>query len=428
MNKTEYPLLGEAVYAHTLPCGLEIRVIPKQGFAKTYAFLAANYGSVDMTFRDGDELVQAPAGVAHYLEHKMFDLPEGNAMQQFAATGASPNAFTSYAMTAYYFDCTDRFEENLRLLLHFVTTPYFTQESVEKERSIIAQEIRMYEDSAGSACFEQLAQAMYAHHPLRVPIAGTVESIQAITPELLYRCHASFYDPANLMLCVVGDVSPQRICDLAAALMPQHTRPVPQKDYGAPEALTPVHSKLSRRMEIAMPAFSAGFKARPTARGIDAFRAEIAGELAAEMLAGEGSALYGKLYDAGLIDADFSTGYESLRGAAFLNADGDSRDPDAVRQALLDEADRLLRQGLDQAEFDRLKKSALGRRLRDLDSFESICYRTCAYHFEGCDYFSFPGIYASIQLQDVADFLRDTVQPERAALSVILPKETEGRV
>lgn len=286
----------------------------------------------------------------------------------------------------------------------------------------------MYEDSAGSACFEQLAQAMYAHHPLRVPIAGTVESIQAITPELLYRCHASFYDPANLMLCVVGDVSPQRICDLAAALMPQHTRPVPQKDYGAPEALTPVHSKLSRRMEIAMPAFSAGFKARPTARGIDAFRAEIAGELAAEMLAGEGSALYGKLYDAGLIDADFSIGYESLRGAAFLNADGDSRDPDAVRQALLDEADRLLRQGLDQAEFDRLKKSALGRRLRDLDSFESICYRTCAYHFEGCDYFSFPGIYASIQLQDVADFLRDTVQPERAALSVILPKETEGRV
>ena len=288
MNKTEYPLLGEAVYAHTLPCGLEIRVIPKQGFAKTYAFLAANYGSVDTTFRDGDELVQAPAGVAYYLEHKMFDLPEGNAMQQFAATGASPNAFTSYAMTAYYFDCTDRFEENLRLLLHFVTTPYFTQESVEKERSIIAQEIRMYEDSAGSACFEQLAQAMYAHHPLRVPIAGTVESIQAITPELLYRCHASFYDPANLMLCVVGDVSPQRICDLAAALMPQHTRPVPQKDYGAPEALTPVHSKLSRRMEIAMPAFSAGFKARPTARGIDAFRAEIAGELAAEMLAGEG--------------------------------------------------------------------------------------------------------------------------------------------
>ena len=179
MNKTEYPLLGEAVYAHTLPCGLEIRVIPKRGFAKTYAFLAANYGSVDMTFRDGDELVQAPAGVAHYLEHKMFDLPEGNAMQQFAATGASPNAYTSYAMTAYYFDCTDRFEENLRLLLHFV---------------IIAQEIRMFEDSAGSACFEQLAQAMYAHHPLRVPIAGTVESIQAITPELLYRCHASFYE------------------------------------------------------------------------------------------------------------------------------------------------------------------------------------------------------------------------------------------
>lgn len=281
----------------------------------------------------------------------------------------------------------------------------------------------MYEDSAGSACFEQLTQAMYAHHPLRVPIAGTVESIQAITPALLYRCHRAFYDPANLILCVVGDVVPQQICQIAAQETPQHSQGAPRKLYGAPEALQVVQNRLQRQMEIAMPTFSIGFKARPAARGFAAFRAEVIGELAAEMLAGEGSVLFGKLYDQGLIDADFSIGYESLAGAAFLNADGDSKDPEAVRQALLEEAQRLQRQGLDRQEFERLKKSAIGRRLRDLDSFESICYRMCAYYFEGCDYFSFPGIYATVELEDVAAFLADTLQPERAALSVIVPKE-----
>ena len=425
MNKREYPHLDETLFETQLSNGLHVRVIPKRGFAKTYAFLATNYGSIDTSYRYNGQAMTSPAGVAHYLEHKMFDLPDGNAMQLFARTGASPNAFTSYNMTAYYFVATEEVEENLRNLLHFVYTPYFTEESVEKERGIIAQEILMYDDSADSRGFELLAEAMYENHPLRVPIAGSVESIQDITAQTLYDCHKAFYDPANMILCVVGDVDPARVVAIAEAHSPAASQGAPERDYGPEEALTPVKALNEACMEVSMPTFTIGFKSPVPKKGFDSFKTEIIGELAAEMLAGESSELYSRLYDEGLVDADFSIGYESLPGAAFLSADGDSKDPRAVLQALLDEAKRLVREGLDEELFQRLKKSALGRRMRDLDSFESICYRICAYFFENCDYLSFPGIYQAVSLQDVADFLADTVTAERAAMSVIYPKEKE---
>ena len=425
MNKREYPHLDEVLYELQLENGLQIRVVPKRGFAKTYAFLATNYGSIDTSYAYQGQTMTSPAGVAHYLEHKMFDLEEGNAMQLFAKTGASPNAFTSYSMTAYYFVCTDQWQENLKHLLHFVYTPYFTQESVEKERGIIAQEIRMYEDNADSCGFEQLARAMYAHHPLRVPIAGSVESIQDITAQTLYDCYEAFYSPANMILCVVGDVDPLEIRRIAQENTPAESRGKPLRCYGPEEPLTPVRPLVEREMEISMPSFTIGFKAAAPKPGFDSFKAEFVGELAAEMLAGESSELYTRLYNEGLIDADFSIGYESLPGAAFLNAEGDSKAPQSVLQALLEEARRLQREGLDADTFQRLKKSALGRRMRDLDSFESIGYRICAYYFENCDYLSFPGIYEAVTLEDIARFLAEVVRPERAAMSVISPKTKE---
>ena len=425
MNKREYPHLDEVLYELQLENGLQIRVVPKRGFAKTYAFLATNYGSIDTSYAYQGQTMTSPAGVAHYLEHKMFDLEEGNAMQLFAKTGASPNAFTSYSMTAYYFVCTDQWQENLKHLLHFVYTPYFTQESVDKERGIIAQEIRMYEDNADSCGFEQLARAMYAHHPLRVPIAGSVESIQDITAQTLYDCYEAFYSPANMILCVVGDVDPLEIRRIAQENTPAESRGKPLRCYGPEEPLTPVRPLVEREMEISMPSFTIGFKAAAPKPGFDSFKAEFVGELAAEMLAGESSELYTRLYNEGLIDADFSIGYESLPGAAFLNAEGDSKAPQSVLQALLEEARRLQREGLDADTFQRLKKSALGRRMRDLDSFESIGYRICAYYFENCDYLSFPGIYEAVTLEDLARFLAEVVRPERAAMSVISPKTKE---
>ena len=181
MRTIEVPRLGERCLEHRLPNGLTIRVVPKPGFARKYAFFAVNYGSIDTKFTLEGREIRTPDGVAHYLEHKMFDLPDGDAMERFAAAGASPNAFTSYDMTAYYFSCTDRFQENFRTLLDMVAEPYFTEASVNKERGIIGQEIRMYEDSADSRLYENLFSAMFRHHPIRVPIAGTVESIADIT-------------------------------------------------------------------------------------------------------------------------------------------------------------------------------------------------------------------------------------------------------
>lgn len=425
MKLYAYPKLGEQFYEQKLPNGLCVRVLPKPGFARRYAFLGVNFGSIDTHFTLGGREYRVPDGIAHYLEHKMFDLPEGDATEQFAAHGGSPNAFTSYTMTAYYFDCTEEFEENLRILLRLVTVPYFTPESVEKERGIIAQEIRMYEDSAESRVYEDLFRGMFAVHPVRVPVAGTVESIAEITPQALYDCHAAFYRPGNMILCVAGDVDPEAVVRIARELTSETSAPLPVRDYGAAEALSCPMPIQQRVMEVAMPTFAFGFKCAPPAQ--DALmRREVLGDLAAEILAGESSELYQRLYERGLIDAGFSVGYESVKDACLLSASGDSTDPEAVQRALLSEAAHIAKNGVDPAQFARLVKSALGRRTRDLDSFESICYLMGgSYYFDGVDYLRFPEVYASVTSEDVRRFLAETVQPERAALAVVRPKEGE---
>lgn len=424
MKLFEYPKLGERCWQEILPNGLCVRVVPKPGFTRRYAFLGVNFGSIDTQFTLGGVRHRVPDGIAHYLEHKMFDLPEDNAMNLFAAHGGSPNAFTGYAMTAYYFDCTEEFEENLKILLRLVTEPYFTPESVEKERGIIAQEIRMYEDSAESRVVEDLFAGMFRSHPVRVPIAGTVESIAEITAQSLYDCHAAFYQPGNMVLCVAGDVDPETVVRIAREGTPAQPGVLPQRDYGAPEAFSCPHSRMERTMEVAMPTFAIGFKCPPPES--EPLRREIVGEIAAEILAGESSVLYQRLYERGLIDAGFSVGYESVKDACLLSATGDSRDPEAIMQALLDEAARIAKEGFDRAQFDRLVRSAVGRRTRDLDSFESICYLMGGtYYFDGVDYLRFPEAYASVAPEDVQRFLTETVRPEHAALSVVRPKEGE---
>jgi len=425
MKRKEYTGLGELVYEAVLSSGLQTRVVVKSGFSKAYAFLAVDYGSIDTDYSVNGTAVSTPKGVAHYLEHKMFDLPDGNAMQLFAKYGGSPNAFTSYDMTAYYVECTENVKENLELLLRMVTTPFYTKESVDKEQGIIAQEIQMYEDSAESKVFENLFENLYASHPIRWPIAGTVESIRKITAETLYECHRTFYTPENMMLVVVGDVNPSMIMETAERVVSAGEKQTVLRNYGSPETMLPSCTESECSMEIAMPTFAIGFKSEPAAFGIDSMRQEIVGDLAAEILAGESSLLYESMYEKNLIDSAFSIGYEGLKQASALTAGGDSLEPQAVLDALLEEAQRIGRDGLDEDLFYRLKKSSIGRRIRNLDSFESICYRICAYHFEGVDYFEFPEIYHTVTPEETADFLRRTVVKERAAISVIRPTAKE---
>lgn len=425
MNERFFENLGERVYEDTLPNGLRIKVVPKRGFARSYAFFATNYGSMDTRFQlDGKPYV-SPDGVAHYLEHKMFDMPDGNALQKLSQTGASPNAFTSYNITAYHFSCTSAFEENFRTLLQFVSQGYFTQESVEKERGIIAQEIKMYADNPGSRVDENLFRAMYKNHPIRVPIAGTVESIQDITAKTLQDCHRAFYDPSNMVLCVVGDVDPQMIRETAMEILPKEPGGASDRDYGEKEPREPFMHTITQEMEVSMPMFSAGFKGAEIPRGTQRLRQEIIGDLAGEILCGESSRLYQSLYESGLIDPGFGVSYSLVREQSMLCLGGDSMEPQAVLDAVLEEAKKIVEEGVDEALFLRLKRSAVGRRIRGLDSFEGLCYRLALSDFDGYDYFMFPELYESITAEDVRQLIAREVTPEQAVLSVILPKTRE---
>lgn len=354
----------------------------------------------------------------------MFDLPDRDTTQLFAALGGNPNAFTSFDITAYYVECTEHLKENLKLLLDMVFTPWFTPQSVEKERGIIAQEIRMYDDSAESKVYENMLSALYAHHPIRHSIAGTEESIGQITSQTLYDCHGAFYTPGNMILCVVGDVDPDEIFTIAEQVKPGKAAAT-ARNYGPAEPMTANMPLVECAMEVSMPMFCLGFKAEPSLSGREAMLRDIVGDLAAEVLMGESSPLYARLYEQGLIDAGFSCGYESVRGAGLLSASGDSEEPEAVLRSILEEADLIRQSGVNEALFEQLKRSAMGRWIRGLDSFESICYRTCAYEFDGMDYFDFMDVFRSVTVQQVAEFLDRIVTKERCTLSVVWPKDQE---
>ena len=425
MNERIFPGLGEKIYEDTLPNGLRIKVVPKRGFARSYAFFATDYGSMDTRFRlDGKDYV-SPDGVAHYLEHKMFDMPDGNALQKMSQTGASPNAFTSYNITAYHFSCTSMFEENFRTLLQFVSQGYFTQESVEKERGIIAQEIKMYADNPASQVDVNLFCAMYRNHPIRVSVAGTVESIQDITAQTLIDCHRAFYDPSNMVLCVVGDVDPRQIHDIALEILPKVPGGASERDYGEKEPAAPNQHTITQEMEVSMPMFSVGFKGAEVPKGPQRLRQEIIGDLAGEILCGESSRLYQEMYESGLIDPGFGVSYSLVRELSMLCLGGDSENPQAVLDAVLQEAQRVVKEGVDEELFLRLKRSAVGRRIRGLDSFEGLCYRLALSDFDGYDYFTFPALYESITAEDVRQLIAREITPEQAVLSVILPKNRE---
>ena len=421
MTEFVYPKLGERMYREKLSNGLTVAVVPRPGFSRKLAYFVTDYGSIHRKFElDGQEY-EVPAGIAHYLEHKMFDLPGRDVSAELAELGANVNAFTSYDMTAYYFSCTDNFEAALKLLLEFVSTPYFTEESVEKERGIIDQEIGMNLDAPDSVVFENLMEGLYRHHQIRVPILGTSESIRQITPELLNLCHRAFYTPGNMILCVVGEVDPEQVKTLALEQLGSQMQSVGRKIPGPAEEMTAPERYRERSMEVAMPTFQLGFKCEPIGVGERAIRQEVIGDLAAEALFGESSELYLKLYEQGLIDTSFGGGFETVDGCAMLTCGGDSHDPKAVRDAMIAQAAKLVEHGIREEDFLRMKRSAMGRRIRDLDSFDSTCFRVCAYHFSAFDYFDFPGVYESVTREEITEFLRQTVTEGRCSLSVINP-------
>ena len=425
MQQKNYPALCETVIWQTLENGLPVAIVPRPGFTKKLCYFVTDFGAIHTDFTLDGKPYSVPAGIAHYLEHKLFDLPGRDVTAEFAALGAVPNAFTGYDVTAYYFSCTENFSQCLDLLLEFVSTPYFTDETVQKEQGIIGQEIDMNKDNPDTQIFEMLMENMYETHPIRVPILGRRETIAKINPENLTACHNAFYRSDNMLLCIVGDVNPEEVRQIAENRLgnPTLSQVTPVRQWQESDTCKTAYTE--KRMDVAMPMFHLGFKCDPWERGTEATRRELTAELAAEALFGESSPLYQQLYEEGLIDTSFGGGFETIDGMALFTASGDSNDPIAVRDAILAKAKELAETGLDEKDFLRMKRSALGRRIRSLDSFDATCYRICAYYFSGFDYFNFPAIYRDITAEDVCRFLETFLTESRMSMAVIYPNEED---
>ena len=423
MVERNYSRIGERVFEETLPNGLRLRVIEKPHHAKSCAFFVTRYGGMDLRFQLNGQWRDTPAGIAHYLEHKMFDTEDGNALQELAQNGAEPNAFTSNDITAYYFYSTEHFYENLKILLEFVSVPYFTQESVEKEQGIIAQEIRMVEDTPDWQSYTQLMGCLYERSPARVSVAGTVESIREITAETLYDCHRAFYHPGNMVLCVVGNVDAEQVAAIAREVLPdQCGEPIP-RDYGEGEALCPVKKEAQQKMEVSMPQFLAGYKCEPPQSGREHLRLSILGDMVCDILFGDSSPLYSRLYEEGLINNSFGGNFDILPGAAYLYVGGDTNEPKKVHEAVTAEAKRLAAEGIDEDFYQRIRRACYGQMIRGLNSFESIAVSAAEGVFFDYNYYDFPEVFETITKADVEDFLRRNVTEERSAISLIYPKD-----
>ncbi len=421
MQKTEYKNIGETLYACTLPNGLRVRVLPKPGFNSFYAVFATNYGGAHRAFTLDGQHIDTPAGVAHFLEHKMFDLPGGdNALNILTANGADPNAFTSSGMTAYYFECTENFEQNLRMLLHFVSTPYFTPETVQKEQGIIAQEIRMGEDNPGVVLYYDLLRMLYKSHPIRDRVAGTVESIAEITDKTLYDCHRAFYSGANMVLCIAGDVDPERMSAIAFEELPSAHTTAPTADLPDDGEL-PFEQYKRTEMPVSAPQFFIGAKLRPETDGEAALRQRLVAMLAMRLLCGYSSPFYARLYAEGLLNRDFDYEVDFTAGTATIIIGGESAEPERVRDELTAEVGRIVREGFAADAFERARRASLGARLRGLEDFDNVCLSIAEGVFDGYDALSSAAVLETVTKDECESFVREKLAAERLALAVIAP-------
>lgn len=422
MSKTfRFENIGEEYVAATLSNGLEVRVVEKPGFRTSYAAFAVKYGGADRDFVLDGERISTPAGIAHYLEHKMFDMPDGdNSLNMLTANGADPNAYTSVAMTCYYFQCTEKFYENLSILLRFVTTPYFTDETVEKERGIIGQEIMMGLDNPYRNLYYNLLGMLYHNHPIAEDIAGSVESISHITAQTLYDCHRTFYCPGNMVLCVEGDVSAERVIAVAEDVLKDwKTSPVPRADYGEPDGLLAYEGYRSVALPVSEKNFYLGAKMSTQTDSIS--RKLLAAKLGLQTLYGPSSEFFNRLYEQGLINYTFSWDVDYTADTATVIIGGETSEPDRVVEEIQKTAEKAAAEGLDKAAFERNKRATIGGSLRSFEDFDNVCTSMAEGVFLGFDIFEAPAVIAEITPEESAAAVTECLVPERIAVSVIVP-------
>ncbi|QYR19714.1 insulinase family protein [Paenibacillus sp. sptzw28] len=423
METLAYPGVQETIYREVLPNGLEVVILPKEGFSKTYATFSTRYGSIDNRFAVGDqEPVSVPDGIAHFLEHKMFEEPAGDIFATFASQGASANAYTSFDRTVYLFSATEQIEANLETLLDFVQNPYFTDENVEKEKGIIEQEINMYRDNADWRVYFGLIDALYNAHPVHIDIAGTAESIRKIDKETLYRCYETFYHPSNMFLFIVGGVRPDEVIDLVRSNQAKKSFE-PQGPINRFFGEEPAAVKTKRKtavLPVSLPKCMIGFKEHRTPlEAAELLRTELATKLMLDALLGSSSPIYNALYDDNLISDSFGHEYNSSEDYAFSVIGGETRDPDELLARLREAIEAARTSGLNEQSFERTRRKKIGSYLRMLNSPEAIAGEFTRYRFRGADLFKLLPVYESITLQEANERLRSHFDWNRMAVSIV---------
>lgn len=419
--------LDETVLSATHESGLKVVILKKKGFSKKYATFSTKYGSINTKFvvPGEEEVTSVIDGIAHFLEHKVFEQPDGtNAFNEFSKYGASANAFTSFGITNYLFSCTEHFYENLSILLDFVQTPYFTDENVEKEKGIIAQEIKMYEDDAEQKLFYNCLEAMYKNHPVKTNIAGSVEEINKTTPELLYKCYNTFYHPSNMALICVGDIDENSVAELVDkyikkdAQKTQITQIFPKEDKD-------VNKKyIEAEFDIPVPMFSLGIKDCMVGKtGEEMLKREILTTALILVLFGRSSAFYEKLYNEGDINHTFSAFYEYEESCAYAIFTGESENIKKVEEKIYETLENAAKNGIDKEAFERTKKVMLGKFYTMLDSVEGFGDEYVFSYHRGIDLLKYPELCESASVEEANARVKELFRKEACSMSVILPKK-----
>ena len=422
--------LRETVHRTVLPSGLTVFFCPKVGFRKKYACYSTFYGSVDNRFRvpRRAETTSVPDGIAHFLEHTLFETEKGNVSDLFARNGAYNNAMTSFNTTTYLFASAERFYDNLHLLLNFVDNPVFDPAKVDKERGIIEQEILRYRDDPAWVGYMGLLESLFAEHPMRIDIAGTPESIAKIDSETLHDCYNTFYDPRNMILFVIGDLDRDAVFDFVA----EHHSAPPGEDGERPwniERLYPSEpdavatERFEVAMEVAQPKLLLGYKETSVPRsGRKLLDRELTAAFALDMILGRSSDAFTKLYLDRLILDDFSASYDTCAGVGFVVIGGDTPDPARLQGELEDILGSVSDGGRGVEDFERQKRKFTGSFVRAFNSLEYIASNYTSYRFYGLDLFDVVDAVHAIRREDVDECLRAIVSPERRSVAVIRPK------
>ena len=403
------------------PSGLDIYLWKMENYSTTHALFGTKYGSINTKFKTKNEpdFITVPNGIAHYLEHKLFENEDCDVFSLYAKTGASANAYTSFDRTCYLFSCTGNVYESLEILLTFVQEPYFTEATVQKEQGIIGQEIRMYDDNAGWRVFFNMLRCLYHNHPVKIDIAGTVESIAEINADLLYKCYYTFYNLNNMVLSIAGDVDVDKVLEVCDKCLKQNEN-IQLETAFEDEPETVCEKEIVQKLEIAVPMFNIGFKAKPES-GIEALKAEIETNFVLSLIADESSDFYKKLYDEGLINSTFSS--EVFMGDGYFCSifGGESRNPRLVRDRIIEEINRCKREGLDEERFNIIKRSYYGDLIRDLNDAEAIATLMLNNGMEKLTAFDNIETVAACTFEDVTARLEKQFNADNVVISIIEP-------